>query len=372
MGGHFLQSLAYGSLVMLPMYLGALGASREQTGEVVATASIAGLLARPIIGWALDRFGRKPVLYAGTAALSAGMGSLLMVSSLGGWLWLSRVLVGVGSSALFTGYFAFVADLLPTSRRTEGIALFGISGLLPMLVNPLSHSLGIEALDLRWFFPVLGLLVAASALALFPLREERRPASAAPSRQEVLAALSNPALLPVFLATVALSSTVAAFLTFATVAAEARNIGNPTAIWIAYPLAAAGIRLFGARLPDRLGTSNMIAPSLGCYGAAMLIAAEARGEAGLLLAGALAGVAHGFAFPVLTSQVVTRVGPVARGSGMALFTAVWGLAEVVVSPRLGAVADAYDDATLFGAVALGLTVLLAIWALAEHLLAPPR
>jgi len=41
------------------------------------------------------------------------------------------VAYGVASGSLFASYFTYASDIVPVSRRSEGIAMFGIWGMLP-------------------------------------------------------------------------------------------------------------------------------------------------------------------------------------------------------------------------------------------------
>ena len=70
---HFLQSLGWTSMILLPLYLDALEASRAEIGAIVAAAQIGGLVSRPAVGWALDTMGRKPTLIIGTVIAVIGM-----------------------------------------------------------------------------------------------------------------------------------------------------------------------------------------------------------------------------------------------------------------------------------------------------------
>jgi len=365
--GHFMQALAFGSLMLLPLYIDALGADRTQIGLIMGTASAGGLALRPIVGWALDTLGRKPTLITGTVFVAAAMGGLGLVHDTGPLIYADRLLFGIADGALFTGYFAYAADLVPVSRRTEGIALFGISGLAPLALNPLIGELGVRAIDLRWAFPVVGLVVLASLLPLAALPEPRRPRSTEPFRfRAVMRAIHQPPLRPVWLATIIFSGMVATFAAFVTVAAEHRGVERPAAVWLTYAGGAAFIRLFGARLPDRLGSSNFVAPALGAYGAAFLVAAGAESGAGFLIAGLLAGIGHGYCFPVLTSQVVSRVSDRLRGSALATFTALWELAALGLSPLCGALADGFGDSAMFAAISLAGAGGLLAWVALEH------
>lgn len=369
--GHFLQALGFASMPLLPLYLEHLGASRTEIGAVMATGNLGGLLLRPFVGWALDALGRKPTLVAGTLCVAAGMLLLGLVRSIGPVIYLDRLIFGIGAGTLFTGYFTFASDLIPARRRTEGIALFGVSGLVPLAVNPFTDRLGLAPADLRWFFPLLGLLVLASLLALRPLREPARPPSAEPLTAGAVArALLHRSAWPVWVATTVFAGLVGVFMAFATVTAEARGIAEARSIWLTYALGAVSVRVVGARLPDRLGPSNLVAPAVAAYVGAVLLVAGSESAGGMLAAGALAGLGHGYCFPILTGQVVDRMPERLRGSALAMFTALWELAALALTPAFGAVADVRGDAVMFSLCALFALVGLAIWAPLEHRLGP--
>lgn len=369
--GHFLQALGYSSMLLLPLYLDHLGASNAQIGAIMGAGAMGGLLSRPVVGWALDTLGRRPTLVVGTAVLTLGMALVAAVTSTGPMAYVERVIFGAGQGALFTAYFTFAADLVPASRRTEGIALFGVSGLLPLLVNPLTEQVGVDPAQLRWFLPAVGCLVALSLPLVLALPRPSRTQTGEPiTLAAVLRSLRAPSVAPVWLATVIFSGVVATFMSFATVAAGRRGIPSPTTLWLGYPLAAASVRLLGARLPDRVGPANVVAPAMLAYGVALVLVAGATTLGDLLLAGLLAGLSHGYCFPVLVAQVVDRVPSTHRGSGVAMFTALWGVSEIVVSPLLGAFADAWGHAAMFALAATVATAAMALWAVLEHRLAP--
>src|ERR1043166_8849625 len=69
---HALFGTSIGLLVLLPVYLRGLGASHAWAGFVTGVAFGVGLCIRPPAGWALDHFGRRPVLIAGGVLVTAG------------------------------------------------------------------------------------------------------------------------------------------------------------------------------------------------------------------------------------------------------------------------------------------------------------
>ncbi len=362
---HFLQALGYASMLLLPLYLQHLQASRTEIGVLMAISAISGLLLRPVVGWALDTVGRKPTLVVGTLMLVAGMAMVALVDRIGVIIYLQRVVFGIGLGTLFAGYFTFAADIIPESRRTEGLALFGISGLVPLLVNPLSDQLSVAPADLRWFLPAVGGAILLSLVFVLLLPERAPAQSARFDWREALDALGRRRVYSVWLATMIFSGLVAVFMTFATVTAERRGVPRPASLWLSYAVGAVAVRLFGARLPDKVGLNKVLAAALGIYLVAALVAAQAHSFSQFMLAGLLAGLGHGYCFPVLTSQVVGRVPASFRGSALACFTALWGVSELLGSPVFGAIADHFSDAVMFQCAAVFGGLAMIGWALLE-------
>lgn len=362
---HLLQAVGYASMLLLPVYITALGADRTQVGWVMGAGAVGGLILRPLAGWAIDTIGRRSTILIGTASLVIGMALIALVDRVGPLLYTSRVLVGAGAGTLFTAYFAFAADIIPISRRTEGIALFGVSGLLPLIVNPIADRFAIAPMDLRWFLPAMGVIALASLLPLWPLKEPPAapaPAEAVPMRR----ALTQRALLPVWWATIIFASGVAMFFAFASVTAMARGVPHPKDLWFGYAGAAIAMRLFGARLPDRIGPHNLVAPALAVYAACFLLMAEAQTGTGFLLAGVCGGIGHGYCFPVLAGQVVARSDAAIRGAALACFTGLWELVAIIFTPLCGMAADAIGDAGMFAGGAVVCAAGLIIWAALER------
>lgn len=363
--GHLLQALGYASMLLLPIYITALGADRTTIGWVMGAGAIGGLILRPLAGWAVDRFGRRPTIAVGTASLFIGMLLIWWVDRVGPLLYISRVLVGAGAGALFTAYFAYAADIIPISRRTEGIALFGVSGLVPLMVNPIADRLDIQPLELQWFLPVVGLIALASLLPVIPLREPPRP----PRDRDALpikAALLHRDLWSVWWATIVFAGGVAMFFAFASVTAIDRGVPRPNDMWFAYAGAAVVIRLFGAKIPDRIGTHNVIAPALCVYATCFLLMAEAQSSLAFLVAGACGGVGHGYCFPVLAGQVVDRSDESVRGAALACFTGLWEFVAIIFTPVCGAAADLWGDSGMFAGGAALSAAGLVVWLVLER------
>ncbi|MEE2901020.1 MAG: MFS transporter [Myxococcota bacterium] len=361
-GAHFLQSLGWTSMVLLPLYLNHLSANRLEIGLIVAAAKIGGIASRPLVGRSLDTWGRKATLIVGTIMIASGMGLIWFVESTGPMIYLSRVIFGVGVGACFTGYFTFAADLVPESRRTEGLALFGVSGLLPMAGMPLMEQLGVRGGDLQWFLPATGLVVGSSLLFLFVIQEPPSQGKREKfSFAAVINAVTQKQLQSVWLATVIFAALVAMFLAFIGVTGKARGLEHPSSLWLTYSFGAVGARLLGAGSLDRLGPSRLIPPALFLYILAATVVAFAQSSLTFYIAGILGGIAHGYCFPLLASQVTSRNPPELRGSAIAFYTLLWDLSGLLLTPVLGLVANQFSDRMMYLGAALISLGLMPLW-----------
>ena len=353
-------------MLFLLLYLDSLEASRQQIGMIMGTASVGGVLMRPVVGWALDTVGRKLTLSVGTLLTGCGLVCVWFIQGPDHVAYGVRLLFGVGVGAVFTGYFTFAADLIPESRRTEGLALFGISGLVPLFVNPLSARVGGAPSDLRWFLPLMGVLVALSMIPLLMVKEPARHSREPVRLKAVIAALKHRALWSVWFATIIFSSLAKTFMAFASVVAHNSALAPAEDFWGTYALAAVSVRFFGARLPDRIGPSRLLIPALGTMVAAGVVLASAGSYELLLVAGFLAGLGHGYAFPILSGQAVTRAPAPIRGSAMAMFTGLWEVSAITVPPLLGILADRHGDAAMLWVASGAAIVCLFGWHRLEY------
>ena len=154
------------------------------------------------LGWASDRWGRKPVLIIGLALFALGSIACALANDIYSLI-LARSLQGTG--AVGSVAFAALADLTRPSVRTQaytitGIAI-GISFMFGLLAGPfLAAKIGLSGLFyVLAFFSCLSLILAAIS---FPAEEGGPQAKPAMALRPILA---HNHLRPIFVATFVLS-----------------------------------------------------------------------------------------------------------------------------------------------------------------------
>ncbi len=107
----FLNSLSFFFLIlMLPIYSKWLGASAFKIGGLYAVFTVTIAILRPVIGWALDHYGRKPFFVAALMSYAVAMGLFALAKGIGG-LYLARLVQGIAASLLLISAQTIAADL---------------------------------------------------------------------------------------------------------------------------------------------------------------------------------------------------------------------------------------------------------------------
>lgn len=121
---------------LLPIYLSEhFGATKDVIGLVLSGYTITALLFRPFSGYFVDSFPRKTVLMVCFGAFAIFFAGYLAASTLLLFT-IVRTLHGGPFGALTVSNSTVAIDVLPSSRRTEGIGYYGLSNNLSMAIAP--------------------------------------------------------------------------------------------------------------------------------------------------------------------------------------------------------------------------------------------
>lgn len=121
---------------LLPLYLSeTFGATKDVIGLVLSGYTITALLFRPFSGFLVDSFPRKMVLMVSYTAFAIFFAGYLAASSLLLFT-IVRTLHGGPFGTLTVANSTVAIDVLPSSRRNEGIGYYGLSNNLAMATAP--------------------------------------------------------------------------------------------------------------------------------------------------------------------------------------------------------------------------------------------
>lgn len=135
--GNFLIHFSFTLIVpLLPLYLSeTFCASKDTIGMVLAGYTVMALLSRPFSGYLVDSFPRRMVLLVCNFLFFALFAGYLVAGSLTMFT-IFRTLHGAPFGATTVAASTVAIDVLPSSRRTEGIGYYGLSNNLATAIGP--------------------------------------------------------------------------------------------------------------------------------------------------------------------------------------------------------------------------------------------
>lgn len=335
---NLLQGVAFNLFLHFPGYLHELGADDVAIGWIASLTAIAAIALRPPIGRAMDRYGRRPIIWLGGFLHSAVVGLYLTVDAIDVSLYAIRILHGLGEAMLFSALFTYAADHVPEQRRTQGLAWFGVSGMLPMGVGGVLGDRLLVGGDYDILFvTALGLAVLSFLISL-PLPERRDPFHERAQGDEpngLRAALRQTDLQPLWQIGAVFSVALTALFVFTRRFVDETGVGSVGMFFTAYTVAALVLRVGFGWVPDRVGPKRALFPSLLCLALGFFALAAAGSDRDVIVAGVLCGIGHGYAFPILFGLVVDRTPVLNRGMAMAVYTALFDLGVLTGGPFFG-------------------------------------
>src|SRR5690606_23223187 len=174
---NFLIACSFNLLMpAIPLYLSAeLGVAHSQIGIVLSSYAIALLVIRPFCGYWVDTYSRKPLFLLGLScfiAIFVGYYFALTVT----FFVILRFIHGMFWGLTTVSSNTVAIDIIPPSRRAEGIGYYGVNTNIAMAIAPF---VGVYLYNAEGFHFLIScalamgvLSVVAVSLIKVPMREE--------------------------------------------------------------------------------------------------------------------------------------------------------------------------------------------------------
>lgn len=137
---------------VLPFYLAEVFQANKATiGVVLSCYTIAALCIRPFSGYLLDTFARKPLYLLAYFIFTAMFAGYLVAGTLTLFI-LFRIIHGVSFGMVTVGGNTIVIDIMPSSRRGEGLGYYGLANNIAMSIGPMT---GLFLHDASVSYPII-------------------------------------------------------------------------------------------------------------------------------------------------------------------------------------------------------------------------
>jgi MFS family permease len=298
---------AFQLLPAIPFRILDLGGSKAEAGWFLSVYTFASAFSAPVMGSLADHFGRRRFLI--TASIFFVVFSILygVVRQLP-LLFLIGAIHGAVWSGLMASASALMSEYIPESRRTQGMAYWGLSSGSAIAVAP---AVGLWVFHFGWTtlcteLSIVSLLMVFGALTMHADKKgpvKRRLAVSDAWDWRVIAT--------------ALSLAVASFgyggmTSYAAIIAIERHITPPAIYLTTYAAALVLFRVCFSHLGDRIGPKRMLYPGLVMlpFTFGWLGIAHTRWE--MIASAALFGIGWGAVYPAFVTIILGSTDPARR------------------------------------------------------------
>lgn len=303
----------YFLLPTLPLYLKeSLKASQSQVGLVLAFYTIAALIIRPFVGYALDSFGRKTIYLISFVLFSLLFIGYPLASSIA-LMVVIRFLHGLTWGSLSTSGSTIAVDFIPVSRRGEGISLFGLSMTIAMAIGPL---IALSILGKTSFMGVFVIATAISMMGLLLALIIRFPVykSNPDNRTFSIKRLIEKTSIPLSLNMLIVTITYGGILSFAALYAKEIGVMNSGPFFLLLAVGIGMSRFFSGKIFDRVGPFRIVIIGLILLILGFPILYLIPTSIGFHFAAVVIGLGFGIVMPTFQAMINNLVKPDRRGA----------------------------------------------------------
>ncbi|TDF95053.1 MFS transporter [Paenibacillus piri] len=354
----------------LPLFVkDVLGGSQQQMGLVITLYVVGNVLFRPFSGRWVDRFGKKKM-----AVLSLAVFFIASLLYLGTYelalLLMVRIIHGASYGVASTATSAIAADIVPASRKGEGIGYFSMFMSIAMVIGP---ALGLVLWNASGDTALLGTGLVVSlcslllAMALRMPLEDRKPEQAMPRTKWTWSNLIEKKALPVSMAGFVLAfsySSLTAFMSSYTI--ELHQSGITSYFFICFAVMIVLSRPLIGKVFDKYSEHYLAYPGIVLFIVGMVLVSQAQTGWMLLAAGAIMGLGYGALLPCFQTLAM-KLAPAHRtGLATGTFFLFFDLGYGFGSYVLGLIAAGTNYRTMFLAASIIVLLSAVIYYVFHH------
>ncbi|MCY9141053.1 MFS transporter [Peribacillus frigoritolerans] len=292
----FITLIFYLLMVTLAIYaVNELDASTSEAGLISGIFIIGTLIGRLLIGRFIDSIGRKKTLFIGLIFFT--LTTILYFVDLGiGFLLVNRLIHGMAMGMASTATGTIVAQIIPATRKGEGIGYYSMSATLATAIGPFIGLFMAQNTSFQVIFSfclALGVISLITAFFLY-VPALKVTAKVTESKGFKLSNFIEPKALPISIITLLLAfcySSVLSFISF--YAIEIDLVNTASFFFVVYAVAVLLSRPFSGPLMDRKGSNFIMYPAFIIFGVGLLLLSMTTNSFTLLAAGFLIGLGFG-------------------------------------------------------------------------------
>ena len=337
----FLFTAFYLLVPTLPLFIKEIGGNESQVGLMMGMFTIAAVVIRPIIGGMLDQYGRRSFIIFGLIFFGLTMYFYNLATTIV-LLAILRIIHGVTWAVSTTAVGTAITDIIPDSRRGEGMGWYGMAMTIAMAIGPMIGLSVVQNYSFHGLFFLSFMAVLLSLMTKMPFT---------PQKEKGKMQLFEKSVLSITIVVFFLSFAYGGITTFLPLFASSIDV-NPGTFFLVYAIALTIVRPISGKLLDKYGEVFIILPALCITVIAIVVLTISNNLIGVVIAATLYGVGFGSAQPALQAAMLTIVDPSKRGVANASFFTAFDLGIGLGAILLGVVSQMFGYRILFAGSAI--------------------
>ncbi|OXS57378.1 hypothetical protein B1A99_18005 [Cohnella sp. CIP 111063] len=308
-------------LPILPIYMAGNGNSKSEVGWIAGLITIAAVLIRPFIGYALDHYNRRLIVLFGSSALALAAGAFTLSTSTG-WMATVSLALGIGWGIMTAAYATIVSDLIPAGRQGAGIGTFMMFGFASMAVGPYIGGWLIEEYGPTVLFVTASLLTVLSLIVFLTggvIGSTSRRGLSAGEQQPVLKRLFEQSALFPALLILLFTIGYGGIISFVSLFGMELGVKNGGIFFLLSNIAAMLVRPAVGKMFDTKGHAAVLLPGIVIGILAMIVLSTASTPTMFIIAACLYGLSFGAVQPFILAWTIQRASPERRGAANSTF-----------------------------------------------------
>lgn len=339
----------YVLMTALPLYLvGQLHAGADKVGLVLTLFLLAAIVIRPSAGKWVSKYSQKKILIYSTIAFL--IGTILYPFATNIWaLLILRIFHGFTFGVITTVKGTISAELIPASRRGEGLSFFSLAMGLAMVFGPLI-GLNLSTIHAYNLLFILCMVISAVNIILgFITNVPKQHVKASAIRHkfsfdDIIDKKAAKYAIPTFCLAFAYSG-ISSFL--ALFAQQINLVAAASTFFAIYAIFMLICRPFTGRWADRFGAKVIVYPSVILYLIGMFMINSTHTAAIMIIAGAIIGIGYGSITPIFQTQIISSVEPHRVGIANSLFFNSMDAGMAIGAYILGLIASGFGYRNVF-------------------------
>mgnify|MGYP000604417657 CR=1 FL=1 len=357
----------------LPAYLDSLGGEAYK-GFIISLFTLSAALSRPFSGKLTDVFSRKYAIVFGAFVCMVVSFLYPLTHSIFFFLIL-RFFHGLSTGFNPTGVSAYIADLVPLSRRGEAMGYLGFFCSIGMAVGPMIGSWSKMTYDIQTMFYLAGIFSLITFLLSLTIKDStKRKTLTLNNVGEIFKVNTtdfyDKKVIPVAIVMILCEFSFGIILTIIPDFTDSIGIQDKSTYFSIYVLSSVVVRVVAGKVSDKYGRVPVLFYALVVSLIAMLILSYSDSLTTMVISAIILGFGLGTASPTLFAWTVDLSDPNKLGRGFStMFIALEvgiGLGALISGTMYSSHLENFFEVFILGSFMFLLSIIYIIWYHIKH------